>query len=286
MAQNDDGLGHKLLSLLPLSRHATFRIRLTIHDVTNIPFQNGSFALRWKFKNAKNNVAGQRPTPSRPSTPFDAAATLRMTNGTARAGTRMNSLDSDPGGSLRTSLDSDYRPGLTTGEKGKNKPLQLDVPRLAVNIQPPTPTIDNTSPVSQTTTSKGDHSPTSTDHHASTPVSMESFPAPIKSTTSPNPEPPTVRIEDTTHKGCTEYVPLKDHTVRWNHTVDVNVDFKVKRETHELMPCELKLVLQEVSPSIPEEMDGAKTCLISLRAWFFSCSAFLPTAQPRIPWSP
>lgn len=258
MAQNDDGLGHKLLSLLPLSRHATFRIRLTIHDVTNIPFQNGSFALRWKFKNAKNNVAGQRPTPSRPSTPFDAAAPLRMTNGTARAGTRMNSLDSDPGGSLRTSLDSDYRPGLTASEKGKNKPLQLDVPRLAVTIQPPTPTIDNTSPVSQTTTSKGDHSPTSTDPHASTPVSIESIPAPIKSTASPNPEPPTVRIEDTTHKGCTEYVPLKDHTVRWNHTVDVNVDFKVKRETHELMPCELKLVLQEVSPSSPRRRTALK----------------------------
>ncbi|KAG8902720.1 hypothetical protein FRC01_009488 [Tulasnella sp. 417] len=174
---------------------------------------------------------------------------FKMTNGTVRAGPRMNSLDSDPEGSLRTSLDSDYRTRFTATEKGKSKPLQLEVPRLAVNIQPPTPTMENTSPVSQTTTSKGDHSPTSTDPHASTPVSIESFPAPIKST-SPNPEPPTLRIEDTTQKGCTDYVPLKDHTVRWNHTVDVNVDFKIKRETHELMPCELKLVLQErLSPN-------------------------------------
>lgn len=265
MAQNDDGLGQKLLSFLPLSRHATFRIRLTIHDVTNIPFQNGAFALRWKFKNAKNHAGGQRPTPSRPSTPTDATPPFRMTNGTARAGTRMNSLDSDPEGSLRPSLDSDYRPRFTATEKGKNKPLQLEVPRLAVTVQPPTPTSGrsgNTSPASVTTTSRDGHSQTSTDPHVSPPVSMESFSSPPKSTP-PNPEPPTVRIEDTTQKGCTEYVPLKDHTVRWNHTVDVNVDFKIKRDTHELMPCELKLVLQEVSPSSPRG-DGAKTCLISL----------------------
>ncbi|KAG8995469.1 hypothetical protein FRB90_000177, partial [Tulasnella sp. 427] len=202
MAQNDDGLGHKLLSFLPLSRHATFRIRLTIHDVTNIPYQNGSFALRWKFKNTKSNVAGQRQTTSRPPTPSDATPPFRMTNGTVRGGTRMNSLDSDRASSLRTSMDSEYKAKAPANDKGKSKALQLEVPRLAVTIQPPTPTSDSTSPVSLATTSRDSHSPTSTEPHVSTPVSMDSYSSTPKSPT-PNPEPPTVRIEDTTQKGCT-----------------------------------------------------------------------------------
>ena len=50
----------------------------------------------------------------------------------------------------------------------------------------------------------------------------------------------------TSVKGSTVYVPLKDHAVRWNHTVEVVVDMKVSRESGELMPTELKLQLQEV----------------------------------------
>ena len=41
----------QLLDLLPISRHSLFHVRLTIHQLWNVPLVDGSFSVKWKFHN-------------------------------------------------------------------------------------------------------------------------------------------------------------------------------------------------------------------------------------------
>lgn len=46
-------------------------------------------------------------------------------------------------------------------------------------------------------------------------------------------------------RGMTDWAQLKNYTVRWDHRVDVLVQMDVHRETGDLLPCELKLVVMQ-----------------------------------------
>ena len=48
-------------------------------------------------------------------------------------------------------------------------------------------------------------------------------------------------------RGQTDFVKLEEHNVKWGHTVDVAVQMSINRETQELQPSELKLVVMQVS---------------------------------------
>ncbi|KAG8906968.1 hypothetical protein FRB99_005610 [Tulasnella sp. 403] len=249
MAHNEEGLGHKLLSLLPLTRHATFRVKLTMHDVTNIPFQNGSFALRWKFKNASrsntlNNTNGHKLNTTRPPTPTDHHRVKPF------ATTRTKGAESEAEKS-RKSFESDLWSRRSSTEKGKGKAADADDIRMSDDFaQLPRPPAMTGLPLpgaqpSTTPTSNGKYGrflspvdpPDTSPAVPSVSVSLASAGA--------TPIPTPVRIDDTSQKGSTEYVPLKEHTVRWEHTVEVVVHLKVRKETNGLLPCDLKLVLQE-----------------------------------------
>ena len=43
----------------------------------------------------------------------------------------------------------------------------------------------------------------------------------------------------------TEWAELKNYTVKWGHKVDVLVQMDVHRESGDLLPCELKLVVMQ-----------------------------------------
>ncbi len=42
------------------------------------------------------------------------------------------------------------------------------------------------------------------------------------------------------------YLPLDEHNVKWSQTVNVTVQVAVNRETMDLLPSELKLVVEQV----------------------------------------
>jgi hypothetical protein len=46
-------------------------------------------------------------------------------------------------------------------------------------------------------------------------------------------------------RGITDWMSLKNYSVRWDHNVDVLVQMDIHRETGDLLPCELKLVVMQ-----------------------------------------
>lgn len=46
-------------------------------------------------------------------------------------------------------------------------------------------------------------------------------------------------------RGMTQWAPLQSYTVKWEHDVAVVVQMDVHRETNDLLPCELKLVVMQ-----------------------------------------
>ena len=50
-------------------------------------------------------------------------------------------------------------------------------------------------------------------------------------------------------RGMTPWMPLQNYNVKWEHSVNVVVQMDVHRETGDLLPNELKLVVMQVSLS-------------------------------------
>ncbi|KAG8988294.1 hypothetical protein FRB94_003397 [Tulasnella sp. JGI-2019a] len=223
MAHHEEGLAHKLRSLLPLSRQATFQIRLTIHDVTNIPFVQGSFALRWKFRSAKGGGSGvsSRPSLSRTTTLLQPTATQTSRG---RGDDVAAASDAD---SIQHNGTS--KPPYTSAEKGKGKAASFsdDVDENGILAD---------SMISSTT---GSLSPGGESLRAETPNGT--------SVSNGSSTPTIGRSTHLSEKGCTPYTPLKDHAVVWEETVEVRTDIKIRKETGDLQPCELKLELRERS---------------------------------------
>lgn len=84
-------LRHQLHNLLP--RHTYFNASLIIHQITNVPFVSGDFAVRWKFKNVhappRNSsklldiVKGKSSSSSR--SPLNSSSTLNVSKGKGKA---------------------------------------------------------------------------------------------------------------------------------------------------------------------------------------------------------
>jgi hypothetical protein len=54
------GLRAQLGQLLP--RHAYFRARIVVHQISSVPFVGGEFAVRWKLKGVQNPPSGSKQT--------------------------------------------------------------------------------------------------------------------------------------------------------------------------------------------------------------------------------
>ncbi|KAG8924356.1 hypothetical protein FRC03_011266 [Tulasnella sp. 419] len=214
----DERFGNRLRSLLPLSRHATFNVRLTIHEVTNIPLINGQFAVRWKFRNVVSSV-------SRASTPH--SANTFKTNGSAEAS---STAPVSEFGALET-------PRLTAEEKGKAKASGSDEDDA-----------ESSTPMQSAAATNGSSSygkfltpaPVSPTRPSTKPTSTPSI------SSSSSLQTPTLADTRSDGKGVTSYVQLRDHAVRWEHTTEVVVELKIKRETGDLLPSELKLIVHEL----------------------------------------
>lgn len=91
--QRSHGVRAHLAELLPITRHASFSVELTIHQLWNVPLVSGDFSTRWKFQNVTR----------------------------ARIGQGLNRKLNSPSGNTVTNASSN----LTTG-KGKGKEISQD----------------------------------------------------------------------------------------------------------------------------------------------------------------
>lgn len=181
----------QLYDLLPLPKHALFHVKLTIHQLWNVPLVGGEFSVRWKFQKVhavrgSSGAAGGHGTGFRKSSKGkgkEKAATLAV-------------ADNDSAGADGSTLD----------------------------LPPKSPARSAFSLQDDDASSAGVASPSMQD--------------------TPNPSSADLFSHDA--RGRTPYVPLEEHNVKWSQSVDVAVQMAVNRETMDLQPSELKLVVEQV----------------------------------------
>lgn len=82
------------------------------------------------------------------------------------------------------------------------------------------------------------------DHHSFEPAHPPTAPTPIINGHTQSSTSLQLRSEA---RGMTPWAKLQNYNVRWDHTVNVVVQMDVHRETGDLLPNELKLVVMQVS---------------------------------------
>lgn len=208
-----------------MPRHALFHVRVTIHQLASVPLVKGEFGARWKFKKVK---------------------------------ARKGSLKQDKGKRKKEDGQSD-----TDGEEEHEGEEDLD-------DEPPSPNSGRNSTVPHLVVSDGTRSKTmsansspprpSTGPYAHY-LSSDWLPQTFLSHTHSRTNLPetgahqehqslsaTTPVDGYAHaRGMTPYLKLQDHSVSWEHTLNVVVQMDVKRDTLDLLPNELKLVVMQVS---------------------------------------
>jgi hypothetical protein len=212
------GLRAQLHHLLP--RHALFHVQVQIHQISSVPLLHGEFAVRWKFKHVHSP-----PPPSARSGVFPKAK-AGSSKGKEKAGGDVEDSDDGHDGHDGSTLNS----------------VEDSVPSVVVSR-------DSHSPIS--TTGSSSRAPSKFDHYLTAdwlPHSLLSSASSPSVTPADTPSLSHTPIENYAQaRGRTEFIKLKDHGVSWEHVVDVVVRMDIDRDTCDLLPNELKLVVMQVS---------------------------------------
>ncbi|PPQ91992.1 hypothetical protein CVT25_004648 [Psilocybe cyanescens] len=240
-------LGH----LLP--RHTYFRARVTIHQISSVPFVSGEFGVRWKFKGVQTPAGNKSGLLDR----VKARAEKRTASdkGKAREDSGEMSIDNSPHilpSSLPVSED-----GHTGG--GRQKSIGGGGPASR-------PPLANRSGTASSVSSHSSHADNLHQHlspdwglttsSSSTNASSVTI-APSPSTTNSDlplnlPAAVVAPTGFTPARGMTPFLKLKDHSVVWSQTLDTVLKFDVDRESSLIQPSPLKLVvMQRVIPDDP-----------------------------------
>lgn len=179
----------QLYDLLPLPKHALFNVKLTIHQLWNVPLVGGEFSVRWKFQKVH---------------------AVRGSSGAAGG----------HGGGFRKSSKGKGKEKVAVhldADSGSRDGSTLDLP-------PKSPARSTLSLLDEEGSSSGTASPR-----------LPETPLPLSADLSSHEA-----------RGRTRYVSLDEHNVKWSQTVDVAVQIGINRETMDLLPSELKLVVEQV----------------------------------------
>jgi hypothetical protein len=224
------GLRGHLKQLLP--RHALFGVHIVIHDLSSVPLVHGDFGVRWRFKNVQSAPGGG-----------GAGGSHRLLD-RMRVGSR-SAVPSPAASSTNVSTTK----GPSSIWKGKGRAVEtpdefgarLGADGILINV------VDTTSDQGSNHArsiyrhdeddEEDDHSPYFAPGTAAS-ISTHSLHAHHLPT-----HPGEVSDEG---RGSTSYIPLRDHAVKWEQTVDVVVQMNVSRDTNDLLQNELKLVVQQV----------------------------------------
>ena len=219
------GLTHKQL----LPRHALFHVRVTIHQLASVPLVKGEFGIRWKFKKVKP----------------------RKENGKERHDKGKGKADS-----VHADTDDDeehdhadvYQTSMMDSANDAHSSHGQLVPSLVISDDHHSTSTSAAStrpasphPYTQYLTSDWlpqSHLSHSNSHSTSHSIPPDSASRSLSSTT-PH--------DGYAHaRGMTPYLKLQDHNIVWEHTLNVVVRMDVDRDTADLLPNELKLVVMQV----------------------------------------
>jgi len=241
-------LGH----LLP--RHANFRARIQIHQISSVPFMSGEFGVRWKFKGVQSSSTQKKGLLGRVK--VKAKKDLKEDKGKGRdldgellAGNGNHDVvhHSMPilthgvtGGLPAHRPPTDHSTSVGFVESGAHTSLHLLSSKSALTVpSQPLHWADSSS------SSAIFNSASANASHVTMVPEIESHdPSAIISTSVP--------ISSTHRRGTTPFINLKDHSVVWSHTLDTILKFDIDRETYHIQPHPLKLVvMQRIIPDDP-----------------------------------
>ncbi|KAL5520769.1 hypothetical protein ACEPAF_2772 [Sanghuangporus sanghuang] len=258
-AHQHHGVRAHLAELLPLPRHALFDVKLTIHQLWNVPLVAGEFSVKWKFQHVHRERVGavRRPstlTPSGRLTP-DSAGFLTLTNnsnngfgsgwpGWSGSGSgKGKGREVLPAADHDSERDSAHSNLIPSGASMLSIPSTSEGSSSSPSLSPRRHSLDllsetrNNSVASASASGFGNPDGDG-DGGASTSANNAKN---VNGTGSSS--------ESHSHeaRGRTPYVALRDHHVKWGQTVHVTVQIAIQRDTLELQPCELKLVVEQLT---------------------------------------
>ncbi|TFK69857.1 hypothetical protein BDN72DRAFT_857388 [Pluteus cervinus] len=243
----NNGFRAQLHHFLP--KHTWFHVRLQIHQLANVPLISGEFGVKWRFKGV-HAVPGTR------------RGILGMVKGKSRVTSAesqqlvsMGSVREDDASS-EASPDSASVMASTNSDSGHGHALPLPtVPSVNV-LDDINRNRNHPSSISQTS------STSSSDTKSLQDLSSSFSNTTITSTSSSSSSSRTAvaslppGVEYAAARGSTNFVRLRDHDVIWEHTLDIIVRMDVERDTCDLLPNELKLVVMQ--KVIPDAIDAPR----------------------------
>lgn len=208
-------LGHGLLNqfgtLIP--KHALFQVTIEIDQLSNVPLINGQFAVRWKFKNAQTRTG--------------LLSRIRGNQSSSWA-------SKGPKGKGRASelgLAIEVTPAEEDEEDGNESSPQDDVTEDEMDRRTSGSSLDlATSYTPDTAMPPGTPA-------TATPADMHKTPSAASMAST---------MTTAVARGITPWQPLQNYNVKWGHQVNVVLQMDVHRESGDLLPNEVKLVVMQV----------------------------------------
>ncbi|KAG8743292.1 hypothetical protein FRC10_012255 [Ceratobasidium sp. 414] len=255
MAHNPPHLGLRAQIRNYFGKHATFSVRIHIHELANIPLVSGDFACRWRLKGAQ--ALARRDSASGKSV---------RSEGTSSAT-----------GSATYAAESSARKG-----HGHGHPPSTDAEYIEVQVQPPSPPLDPATTLVSISTalSLGESESSSPSESSDSKSASAGLLQPADSSHDHDSDTegghqraasstPTLTSAAKGHghnhlhglgpgRGRTETVKIIDHTVVWDEIVEVAANMGIMKENKGLLPSDLKLTVEQVPQ---EHLVKAKTVL-------------------------
>ena len=186
-----------------LPKHALFQVHLHIEQLSNVPLVGGQFGVRWKFRHVHNS-SGILAKMKHRSVSSPSVVAAKKDKGKGRMEPQIEIVNEDPA-DMRSSSDGDIAEHTQALGVQTNGSAVYGQYLTASPPQTP-PLLTDTSSISQPA------SPAAKDHHHE-------------------------------GRGITHWTPLKNYNVQWDYNVNTIVQMDIHRETGDLLPCELKLVV-------------------------------------------
>jgi hypothetical protein len=244
------GLRGHLKHLLP--RHSLFAVHVTIHELSSVPLVHGDFGVRWRFKNVQAGGSSAAALGHGLGTGVGGSSSHRLLDRMRGGGGASRSAVSSPASSQANLSNLQAHKTASTNWKGKGRAvdrgesfegdggtIRLGMSGVLINVVDAPPDNDSVHGSSSRGHDDDDDDDPSPYFAPGTAASV--------STTSLNMQFPAQAGESSEEgRGTTLYLPLQEHAVCWEQSVDVVIQMSVGRETHELFANELKLVVQQV----------------------------------------
>ncbi|KAI0752470.1 N-terminal C2 in EEIG1 and EHBP1 proteins-domain-containing protein [Daedaleopsis nitida] len=201
------GLRTQLGHLIP--RHALFQVHVHIDQLSNVPLIKGEFGVRWKFKNVQSGsglLSKMKGNRSWSGQSRGKGADRELGSGSAGTGGEDGGMYDEP---------EDDIEGDSTHDTTEDDHSAAHSPR--------SPRIPN-----------GSSDALETAHPPPTPTPIIN--GHTNSSTS---------VSRSEARGMTPWAHLQSYNVKWEHSVNVVVQMDVHRETGDLLPNELRLVVMQ-----------------------------------------